>query len=260
MKILIKKYQRTLGEILFFGFIPESIKEFNIVSRILLYTCAALFFYLPSLYFIVYVSMTRTELLPYLLCMVVLHILAKLLLCNSKKIQRYFSSAKTMRYFFMRIIYIVQYVILMWLVYLLYPIACILFPAGMLVLAAEHLAGGQILVNALEAHWQSALLFGSIASYIIFIIADGYHKIKTGFLPDYLGLYAVLSVVSGTISSLEILQTLHFGSNQFIIIISELFRLSNTSMNIVSSAIMFSVALYSLYTTCGMKRCEEQER
>ena len=96
-------------------------------------------------------------------------------------------------------------------------------------------------------------MFGGIASYIIFILFDGYRKLKTGFLPDYLGLYALLSIISASIegSMKSILTYWTIDVSHVTSVLSEIFTLSNNSMNIVATGMTFFFAIYSLYTNCG---------
>jgi len=249
-----------LTDVLFFGPRTVRVKRLPIVVQVLLYLTAAGLVALPIVWFAVAACRRYHVWIPFALAALVVHVLAKLMFTGSKHIQRRFSQIKS-RHFFMKIWLIVEYVLFMWLVYLFYPLACILIPAVLWLLGVESFMGFNILYDLLMRHPTEFIMVGSIASYILFILGDGYKKIKAGFLPDYLGLYAVLTVMSG---SMERAAIWFFGyipidSGGFLEAMSRIFAMSNDSMSLVASAMTLFFAIYSLYKTCGVEGEAETE-
>ena len=149
----------------------------------------------------------------------------------------------------------------MWGVYLFYPLSCILAPISLLGMSLESMFGHNFLLNFFSQNSEQFIMFGGIASYILFILFDGYRKLKTGFLPDYLGLYALLSIISTSIeeSMKSILKYWIIDISHVTSVLSEVFTLSNNSMKIVASGVTFFFAIYSLYTNCGATSEEKTE-
>jgi len=253
------RFGRAFVEILFVRLRSESVRRLNIVSRILAYMLALALFYVPILYFAVTKCLEERGLIIYFVIIALIHILAKIMLCSSKRIQQRFSAIKQKKHFLIRTWLIVEYVFFMWLVYLFYPLACILIPVSLLAMSVESMLGFSFILNLLFHNWESFILFGGIISYILFIVADGYRKLKSGFLPDYLGLYAVLTIMSAFFEGVPQRLAENFAVNisQITDTLSRIFALSNDSMNIVASAMTFFFALHSLYKNCGANVAEK---
>jgi len=250
MKNFAQNYLKAFANILFLRLNCESIRKFNIVNRISLYVFAAVLFYIPIIYFIIKKCVDNTDLIIYFVIMVVIHILSKFMLCNSKKIHHRFSVIKKGKHFFIRTLLILEYVAFMWIVYMFYPLSCILIPFSLLAMSVESILGYTAIFNLFLQHSEQFILFGGIISYILFIIADGYKKLKSGFLPDYLGLYAVLTVISASIKNAtqKFLDYITVDVSDIADIMSRIFALSNDSMSIVASVMTLFFAVYSLYT------------
>ena len=246
-------YGRAFVEILFLHPWNEDIRQLNIRSRISLYFLTLLFFYAPIFYFAVKSSNADNELIPYFLVIGAIHILSKIMLYNSKRIQKRFSTIKDRKHFFHRVWFMIEYIVFMWIVYLFFPLTCILVPFSLLGMAFESITGNNVLLNLFLQDPEQFIAIAGIASYILFILADGYKKLKTGFLPDYLGLYALLAVMSAAVegSTKNILEYFSVDISNVTKVLSEIFSLSNNSMNIVASAMTVFFAIYSLYTNCG---------
>ena len=250
-----KKYNRAFFEILFLRFRSEDIRSFNLLTKIVLYLSTAALFYAPILYALIRSSIENPTLISYYVTVAVLHIFAKFMLNNSKRIQARFSAIRDRKSLLMRIWLVIEYVVFMWLVYLTYPIACILMPFSLIAMSIERFLGSSALSLFFINYPEQFLLWGGIAAYFIFILADGYKKLRVGFLPDYLGLYAVLTIVSASMEKWVTVALAsfppQFRNNRVLFIFSQVFRLSNDAMNIVASAVTFLFAVFSLYTTCG---------
>ena len=253
------KYGRAFFDILFLRPNLGASSPLGLVGKLTLGMLALALFYVPIVFFSVLRSIANPQLIPYFLAIGAGHVLSKIMLYNSKRIQKRFSTIKSRKNFFLRIWLILEYIVFMWLVYLFYPLTCILAPISLLSMSFESMLGHNTLVNLFLQNSEQFVLFGSIASYIVFIFIDGYKKLKTGFLPDYLALYALLSVVSaaaeGGIKSL--FEYWRVDISDITSVLSEIYSLSNSSMNIVASAMTVFFAVYSLYTYCG--RVDDEE-
>ena len=247
-------YGRAFVEILFLHPKPDNIGRLNLVSRLSLYLLALAFFYVPIIYFVVQRGAANHELVPYFLVIGAVHILSKVMLHNSKRVQKRFSTIKSRKNFLLRIWLVIEYVIFMWLVYLFYPLTCVLVPFSLLGMSFESMLGYDAFLNLFSQNPEQFIMLGGIASYILFILADGYKKLKSGFLPDYLGLYALLSIVSASAegSLKRLFEHWSVDISDMTSVLSEIFSLSNRSMNIVASAMTVFFAVYSLYTNCGV--------
>jgi len=250
----VKVHNRAFFEFLFLRLNSDNISRLSPISKIVLYILATTVFYFPILYFAIIKCLTNTELFLYFIIIVLIHILAKFMLVNSKKIQTRFSAIKTKEHFLIRTWLIIEYVAFMWLVYLFYPLACILAPISLLFMSFENFLGYSIIYELFLQNSEQFLHIGSIASYILFIITDGYKKLKSGFLPDYLGLYAALTFISSSMkgNTQKIFNYLNLDTSNITEIISHIFTLSNNSMNIIASIMTFFFAIYSLYTNKGI--------
>ena len=258
-----RRYFHALVEIMFVRITPED-RSFKLVEKIALYLVAALFFYLPIAYFVMVKCADDFELMLYVVMVLLVHILAKFMLCNSKRIRRRFSTIKTRKHFLFRTWLIIEYVIFMWLVYLVFPLTCILIPCSLVFMAVENLLGASFIFNLFLNHTQQYTLWGGIVSYVLFIVADGYNRLRQGFLPDYLGLYAALTVISRSIESgiQQLLRNITVDMSYLSSGISQIFRISNDAMFMVASVLTFFFAIYSLYTTYNAEdaaRLEEEE-
>ena len=247
------KYGRAFVEILFLHPRSEYIRQLGLPSRIILYFLSVVLFYAPILYFIVKSSISNHTFILYYLIIGIMHVLSKFMLYNSKQIQKRFSTVKSRKNFFLRSWLIIEYIVFMWLVYLFYPLTCILAPISLLEASFESMFGQRVFLDWFLQNSEQFILFGGIASYILFIFIDGYRKMKTGFLPDYLGLYALLAIFSASIegSMQTISEYLKIDITPVTSLLSEIFTLSNRSMNIVASGMTFFFAVYSLYTNYG---------
>ena len=242
-------YTRAFFELLFFQLNSDNIKRLNSIGKIIIYILAIAIFYFPILYFAITTCLANTELFLYFIIIGLIHILAKFMLINSKKIQARFSSIKTKEHFLIRTWLIIEYVAFMWLVYLFYPLACILAPTSLLLMSFENFLGYSMIYELFLQNSEQFLHIGSIVSYILFIITDGYKKLKSGFLPDYLGLYATLTFISSSMkgNTQKIFNYLNLDTSNLTEIMSHIFTLSNNSMNIIASIMTFLFAIYSLY-------------
>jgi len=249
------------ADLLFMGPRTARVKRLHPALQILLYAAAAGLVALPIVWFAVSECLQFGVWVPFVLAALVIHVLAKLMLVSSKHIQRRFAQIKS-RHFFMKIWLIVEYVLFMWLVYLFYPLACILIPAFLWVMGVERLAGLRFVYDLLMGHSEQFIMAGSVISYILFILGDGYKKIKAGFLPDYLGLYAVLTVMSGTMerAAVWLFGYVPIDSSGFLTAMSRIFSMSNDSMSLVASAMTLFFAVYSLYKTCGVEEDADNEK
>ena len=248
-------------DILFFGPRTARVKRLPWYIQLPLYLAAAAFVALPIIWFAVTECMRFHVWIPFALAALVIHALAKLMFSFSKHIQHRFSQIKNRR-FFMKIWLIVEYVLFMWMVYLFYPLACILIPSLLWLMGIERFLGLEFLYGLLMRHPEQFVTFGSVASYILFILGDGYKKIKAGFLPDYLGLYAVLTVMSGAMerAAVWLFRYIPFDSGAFLTAISQIFTMSNDSMSLVASVMTLFFAIYSLYKTCGVEGEEDTDK
>ena len=247
------RYGRAFGEILFLRPRSENISSLNLFARISLYALALILYYIPIFHYTVRRCVAEHELIPYLLAVVAVHILAKVMLYNSKRVQKRFSTVKSRKNFLLRVWLVVEYVVFMWLVYLFYPLTCVLAPVSLLGMSVESMLGYSFIANLFLQSPEQFIMLGGIASYILFILADGYRKLKTGFLPDYLGLYALLAILSAAAERgiNRVFEFLKVDISDVTSVLSEIFSLSNRSMNIVASVMTAVFAVYSLYTNCG---------
>ena len=255
-------YWRAFADVLFLGPRSDNIRQLNLIRQISIYFLALAFFYVPIFYFIVRSSISDNELIPYFVFIAAIHILSKIMLYNSKRIQLRFSAIKKKKILF-RIWLMIEYIVFMWLVYLFYPLTCILVPFSLLGMAFESMLGFSAFLGLFLNHTKIFFIAGGIASYVFFILADGYKKLKTGFLPDYLVLYALLAMISGSIEkamqNVSAIFNLTIDIGNFTTGLSDLFILSNNSMNIVASVMTALFALHSLYTNCGIVPTEKEE-
>ena len=251
MKAAAANYASIFHELIFYRLRSKRIRVLPVVGQVFLYLLAALLFYVPVLLFLVSWCRRDVEIIPYALALFLVHIIAKVMLYNSKRIQQRFSRVKASKHFLMRSWLIFEYVVFMWLVYLTYPLTCILIPSALWVMFVQQLMDSRFLFDLFHLYPDQFFLIGGMISYIIFIFADGYKKIRNGFLPDYLGLYAVLSVISGAAEKLSQKLVSYVGVDITDIRegLSRMFALSNDSMSMVASAMTLFFAIYSLYTT-----------
>ena len=247
------KYGRAFFEILFIRPYPSNVDKFKPIGRVFVYLLAFAFFYLPILYFVTVKCIENKELTAYFAIIVAIHVLAKFMLCSSKKVQKRFSTTKQKPHFLMRTWFILEYVVFMWLVYLFYPLTCIFFPVALLAMSVENLLGGSFILSLFLQNSESFILIGGVISYVLFIVADGYKKLREGFLPDYLSLYAILTIVSASLEGLyqKFAENFSFDISKLASGVSWIYSLSNNAMNIVASAVMFFFAIHSLYKNCG---------
>ena len=252
-KKLAHKYGSAFFEILFVRLHSKALAQISIVGRVLLYVAAAALFYLPILYLIVIKCVENTSLILYFVIALLLHVLAKFMLSTSKNIKQRFAMVKTKQRFLMRTWLIIEYVLFMWLVYLLYPLTCILMPIALLSMSIENLLGYAFIFNLFMENMEQFILVGGVISYILYIIGDGYKRIQQGFLPDYLGLYALLTVISAYFERAAqwVIERIAVDVSQFTVTFSWLFKLSNDSMKMVTSVMTLFFALRSLYTHGG---------
>jgi len=252
------KFGQAFIDVLFLRFYSKDIHEMNIVSKVILYALAFIVFYLPILIFVILKCIEQHTLIAYFAIMTLIHVLARFLLINSKRIHKRFLIIKSSKLFLMRTYLIIEYIILMWLVYLFYPLACIFMPTALLTMSVESMIGSNVLLTLFTENAEQFILNGSIISYILFIFIDGFQKLKTGFLPDYLGLYAVLTVLSASVEKYvqRLLEHFNIDMSHVMVTLSRIFALSNDSMNIVASAMTLFFAIYSLYTS-GIAPAEE---
>ena len=260
LSVFLKKYGLAFFDILFLRLRPDNTKQLSIVGKILVYAFALLLFYLPIFYFSAKNCIESPYLIAYFVIIAIIHVLAKIMLSGSKKVQKRFSTIKQERHFLMRTWLIVEYVFFMWLVYLFYPLTCILFPLSLLSMSWESLLGHDVIFKFFLQNAENFIFFGGIVSYVLFIIADGYKKLKNGFLPDYLGLYAVLTVVSLSFEGIsqKFIEYFSIDISALVVTLSWVFSLSNNSMNIVASAVTLFFAVHSLYKNCGTGAIEER--
>jgi len=258
-------YARAFADVLFLNPRSENIRQLSLFGQISIYFIALVVFYIPIFYFIIKSCIADHELTPYFVFIAAIHILAKIMLYNSKRIQSRFSKIKKKKILF-RIWLMIEYIIFMWLVYLFYPLTCIFVPFSLLGMSFESLLGFSAFLNLFLTHTRMFFVVGGIAAYVFFILADGYKKLKTGFLPDYLVLYALLAIISRSIEramqNMSAILNLTIDIGSFSTGLSDLFILSNNSMNIVASVMTVLFALRSLYTNCGIvpsEKVEEQQ-
>jgi len=88
---------------------------------------------------------------------------------------------------------------------------------------------------------------------VLFILADGYRRIREGFLPDYLGLYVLLTIVSSAIGkvSQKLVDFMELDVSMLAGTLSWVLSVSNRAMNIVASVMALGFAVNSLYKNCG---------
>ena len=253
------RYRRAFGEILFLRPWPEELRDFGMFTKISLYALAGALFYVPALWFMILKCAENPVLILYFAAMTAVHVLAKFMLHSSKRIRARFSTLKSKKRFLMRTWLIIEYVVFMWLVYLFYPLSCILFPFSLISMFAESLFGGSFLLGLFVNYSEQFILYGGIVSYILFIVADGYKKLRAGFLPDYLGLYAILTVVSRSIEAgtQKLAEHTAIDMSSVTSVMSQILRLSNDAMSIVASAITLFFAVYSLYSSTQDEPPEE---
>ena len=255
-------YGRAFADILFLGPRSDNIRQLGLMGQIGLYLLSLVFFYVPIFYFIIKSCIADQDLIPYFVLIVAVHILARIMLFNSKRIQLRFSAIRKKTILF-RIWLMVEYIVFMWLVYLFYPLTCVLVPFSLLGMAFESLLGFSAFLNLFLNHTKTFFVAGGISSYVLFILTDGYKKLKTGFLPDYLVLYALLAMISGTIEkamqNVFTFLNLTIDIGNFTTGLSDLFVLSNNSMNIVATVMMAIFALHSLYKNCGIVPAKKEE-
>ena len=255
----LKRYGIAFFDTIFLSLHSDNAKRLSVLGRALVYTLAILTFYLPIFYFSVKNCIENEDLIAYFVIIAIIHVLSKSMLCSSQKVQKRFSTIKQKRHFLIRTWLIVEYILFMWLVYLFYPLACILFPFSLLAMFCEGLMGGIVIFKFFTQNIENFIFFGGIVSYVLFIIVAGYKKLRTGFLPDYLGLYAVLTVISFSFEGIsqKFIEYFAIDISALFVTLSWLFSLSNRSMNIVASAVTLFFAVHSLYKNCGTGDAEE---
>ena len=260
MGAAVANYASIFYEILFYRLRSNRMRQLHPVGQVLLYLLAVLLFYGPIFLFVLRWCVQDREIIVYALILLLIHILAKVMLYNSKRIQQRFSGVKASKHFLVRTWLILEYVVFMWLVYLTYPLTCILIPGSLWLMFAEQLLGAQTMFNLFLQNPEQFFVMGGMISYVIFIFADGYKKIRTGFLPDYLGLYAVLTVISGAVekASHRVLSYVGVDISNLREGISRMFALSNDSMSMVASGMTLFFAVYSLYTTGTQPEVSEE--
>jgi len=251
MKDAIANYISIFHELLFYRLRSKRMRALPVVGQAFLYLLAGVLFYAPIFAFLVSWCRRDMEIISYVLALFLVHILAKVMFYNSKRIQQRFSRVKASKHFLMRTWLIFEYVVFMWLVYLTYPLTCILIPGSLWLMFIQGLVDSRWLFDLFHLYPDQFFLIGGMISYVIFIFADGYKKIRTGFLPDYLGLYAVLSVVSRAAEKLSQNLVSYVGMDITNLRegLSRMLALSNDSMSMVASAMTLFFAVYSLYTT-----------
>ena len=261
MREAVTRYVSIFGEILFYRLRSNRMQQLHVVGQFVLYLLAILLFYGPIFLFVLHWCRADREIVFYALALLPAHILAKVMLYNSKRIQQRFSAVKASKHFLVRTWLILEYVAFMWLVYLSYPLTCILIPGSLWLMFAEQLAGTQVLFNLFLQNREQFFLVGGMISYVLFIFVDGYKKIRTGFLPDYLGLYAVLAIISGAVEKVgqRLAPYVSVDISNIREGISRMFALSNDSMSMVASGMTLFFAVYSLYTTSNVQAEPEEE-
>ena len=255
------QYGRAFFEILFIRPYPSNADKFKPVGKVFVYLLAFALFYLPILYFVTVKCIENKELTAYFAIIVAIHVLAKFMLCSSKKVQKRFSTTKQKPHFLMRTWFILEYVVFMWLVYLFYPLTCILFPLASLAMAIENFLGYSTLFNFFLQNIHNFIFVGGIISYVLFIIADGFRKLRSGFLPDYLGLYAVLTIVSVSLDGItqKFVEVFSMDISALITTLSWVFSIGNNSMSIVGAAVTLCFAIRSLYANCGTGEEDDED-
>ena len=247
------KLGRAFVDVLFVRPESENVRKLTAAGKVFVYSAAVLLFYLPILYFIVSKCIQNSDYIVYAAVIVAVHVLGKFMLHISRKIQRRFATIKSRKSFLLRTWLIIEYVAVMWLVYLCYPLSCILFPFSALAMVVESLFGYGMIFDFFANNFEQVIFIGGIVSYVLFILSAGYKKIRVGFLPDYLGLYAVLAIVSSALGSAAqwAVELLKIDMSGVAATLSWVFELSNNSMKIVASALTFCFAVRSLYKNCG---------
>jgi len=243
------RYRQAFVEIIFMRLRSETIRSLHPFGRALLYALAFVVFYLPIGYYAVASCLDTPGNIPYFAAMAAMHVLAKVMLCGSKRIRQRFSTLRSKKHFLMRSWLIIEYVVFMWLVFLIYPLVCLLFPFSLLFMAYERLLGFTFIIDLFTWHMETFILIGGILSYIAFIVADGHKRLKKGSMPEYLSIYALLTVVSGTMESAtqQLLEGIPMDAGGFMMALSQLFRISNDAMKLVASALTIYFATTSLY-------------
>ena len=250
---MVKRYGRALAEILFIRLYSDGIGALSAAGKVFVYMASAALYYAPILWFTAIKCYQDRSLIPYAVVILLAHLIAKVMLCGSKNVQRRFTTIKKKKHFLIRTWLIIEYVGFMWLVYLLYPLTCIFMPVTFLFLAFEHLFGSGAMFEYLLVHYDIFMLVGGILSYVVFIIGDGYKRLRSGFMPDYLALYAVLTILSVSFEGVtqRIVGFLEIDIGALAGALSWIYSLSGKSMTIVASATTLVYALRSLYNNCG---------
>ena len=247
------KYGGAFIDVLFIRLRSDNLKKMTTAGKILVYIAALVFYYLPILYFAVKKCLEYKNFGAYAVIILLIHILARIMLCGSKRIQRRFATIKGRRHFLMRTWLVLEYVVFMWVVYLFYPLVCVLVPLSVLVMSFENMLGFNVIFELFMHSSEMYLLVGGMISYVLFIVADGYRKLREGFLPDYLGLFVVLTIVSNAVGrvSQRIVDFISLDVSQLAGTLSWIFSVSNNAMNIVASVMALLFAIRSLYKNCG---------
>ena len=258
---LVAKCGGAFFELLFLRLHSERTAKLPVAARVLVYVAAFVLFYFPILYFAAKKCIENHELIAYVVIVIAIHVFAKIMLCSSKKIQRRFASVKGHKHFLIRTWLVLEYVVFMWIVYLFYPLVCVFVPLATLAMSIESMLGFSMVFDLLMQSSETFLLVGGMISYVIFIVADGYRKLKSGFLPDYLGLYVVLTVVSAAIGrvSQRLVDIIAVDVSRLAGTLSWIFSVSNNAMNIVASVMALLFAVHSLYKNCGTGTDEQSE-
>ena len=255
----VGRYCGAFIEVLFMRLRSDNIKSLSVVGRVFVYAVAFVLFYLPILHFAAVKCVENHELIVYAVIIAAIHVLAKFMLSSSKKIQQRFATVKRRERFFMRTWLVVEYVVFMWIVYLFYPLVCIFIPFALLAMSLENMLGYSLIFNLLLQNSEMFVLVGGMISYVVFIVADGYRKLRSGFLPDYLVLFVILTVISSSVGGFyqKIVEYIDLDVSQLAGTLSWIFSVSNRAMNAVASVMALLFAIHSLYKNCGTGGEEE---
>ena len=253
MKEIAVKYGDAFLDVLFIRLLSDNVKKLSVVGKALVYTVSCLLFYFPIIYFTVIKCLVYDKLVYYVVILAMIHVLARFMLNGSKRIQRRFATIRLKKHFLLKTWLVIEYVVFMWVVFLFYPLVCILIPLSSVVMAFENLLGFSSVFDLFMNNSETFLLVGGMVSYVLFILADGYRRIREGFLPDYLGLYVLLTIVSSAIGkvSQKLVDFMELDVSMLAGTLSWVLSVSNRAMNIVASVMALGFAVNSLYKNCG---------
>ena len=255
------KYGGAFLDVLFIRLRSDNIKSIRTAGKVFVYAASVAFYYAPIILFTVKKCFVYDNLAVYALIMALIHIFARVMLVGSKRIQRRFATVKTKKHFLLKTWLVLEYVIFMWVVYLFYPLVCIMIPLSALVMSFENMLGFRFIFDLFMNNSETFLLVGGMVSYVLFIIADGYRRIREGFLPDYLGLYVLLTVVSSAIGrvSQKFVEFIALDVSMIAGTLSWVLSVSNNAMNIVATVMALAFAVHSLYKNCGTGEGDNEE-